>query len=353
MYSKQTMNNQKGEIKFRKLLSQQQVDGEEIFKDEYDFDGIQKILLDRMKETFNQFMSLKEGGINLSPYLEIGSERGQRALVMENDIGVHGAAIDISFDMLKSCEFYSNVFNKENIPLRICCDIYDLPFKTASVPFIFCYATLHHFPSIFPVIDEINRVLSHNGYFFFGDEPYKKSLHFNLYKQRNKIYSREYFSRNKITKIFDTIFSTDICNEEDYNIIENNYISIDTWKKALQCFDQKMVTLFSLGGVDEDLYHPRSILKYWLAFLSGGLISGLCHKPSKESNTEIASIYDCLICPSCKLNSRESQLFYSDNFLQCSYCKKVYLPQDGIFILLSDDKVEKLYPSLLFEQRDD
>ncbi|MEN4006265.1 MAG: class I SAM-dependent methyltransferase [Methanobacteriaceae archaeon] len=141
---------------------------------------MKKILSDRMKKTFEQMILLKESGAVLSPYIEIGAERCQRSLVMENDLKATGAAIDISYDMLKSCDYYKDVFNKSKVPLRICCDANNLPFITNSIPFVFCYETLHHFPDPTPILKEIHRVLSPGGHFFFDDEPYKKVLHIQL-----------------------------------------------------------------------------------------------------------------------------------------------------------------------------
>ena len=42
--------------------------------------------------------------------------------VMENDLGAAGAAVDISFDMLRSGAHYAKVFKRPNVPLRVCCD---------------------------------------------------------------------------------------------------------------------------------------------------------------------------------------------------------------------------------------
>ncbi len=101
----------------------------------------------------------------MTPYIEIGAERCQRSLVMENDLACTGIALDISFDMLRCCEYYAHRFNKPRLPLRICADAYRLPFASGSVPFMFCYDTLHHFPDPVPVIKELFRVLSPGGPF--------------------------------------------------------------------------------------------------------------------------------------------------------------------------------------------
>jgi SAM-dependent methyltransferase len=200
---KQTIDNKLGEIKFRKKLVEQQTKEKHYFDDEFNSEGIEKIINERMEETRNKIMQLTKKNILITPYIEIGAERGQRSLVMENDFGAAGAAVDLSFDMLKSCNYYSAKFNQPKIPLRICTDAYNLPFKSNSIPFVFCYQTLHHFPDPTPIIHEAYRVLCEGGVFLFDDEPYKKNLHLDLYKKRNKVYSKEERERSFIGRTLD------------------------------------------------------------------------------------------------------------------------------------------------------
>ena len=67
--NRQDIKNQQGEIEFRKMLYSQQVEGKMMFNDEYDADGIEKILSERMKKTLNQMNLLQEKGFTLSPYI--------------------------------------------------------------------------------------------------------------------------------------------------------------------------------------------------------------------------------------------------------------------------------------------
>lgn len=139
----QSVKAQQGEIAFRKKLVQQHIEGQNIFHDEFNGAGIEKILAERMKKTLHQMTGLKERGLTISTYIEIGAERCQRALIMENDLGGTGAVLDISYEMLKSCDYYQPKFGKIRSLLRICCDIHRLPIMSNSIPFVFCYETLH------------------------------------------------------------------------------------------------------------------------------------------------------------------------------------------------------------------
>ena len=339
---KQSIKNQMGEIKFRKKLYQQQVEGRCFFNDEYNFEGIQKILIARMKKTYEQMILLKEIGIVLSPYVEIGAERCQRSLVMENDLGATGAAIDISYDSLKSGDYYKEVFNKNKLPLRICCDAYRLPFMSDSIPFVFCYETLHHFPDPTPIVKEIYRVLVPGGHFFFDEEPYKKMLRVPLYRGAKRR-SKESFSASKIRKILDSFFSKMNCNEIEYGIIENHEIPIGVWRQTLSFFEEKNVKLQSKKRISSELFNPKHYLKYLWAYLLGGEISGTCRKSGARIKGEI-SIHDVLICPSCIDNGRESKLDQKNLSFFCKGCGNKFPLIDGVVFLFSSEKFEKLYP---------
>ena len=339
----QSVKSQKGEVEFREKLFQQQVEGKCIFNDEFNAKNIEKILSDRMKKTFDQMSLLKESGLILSPYVEIGAERCQRSLVMENDLGATGAAVDISYHMLKTCDYYKDVFNKSKVPLRICCDANSLPFMSNSIPFLFCYETLHHFPDPIPITKEIHRVLSASGHFFFDEEPYKRVLHINLYKGK-KVHSKERLSASKIKKIFNYFFSEKTCNEVEHGIIENKNISISLWKQALRFFDEKDVKL-KIEFIQSELFNPKSYISFILAYLFGGIISGICGKSGNDINGN-NSIYSVLICPSCMENGSEILLDQRGLSFFCPKCSKEFPMVDRIIFLLSYTRFEELYPEI-------
>jgi ubiquinone/menaquinone biosynthesis C-methylase UbiE/uncharacterized protein YbaR (Trm112 family) len=341
---KQSVESQKGEIEFRKKLFQQQVEGKYIFNDEFDTKGIDKILIDRMQKTSEQMIFLEKTGVGLSPFIEIGAERCQRSLVMENEIGATGCAVDISYDMLRSCEYYKSLFNKSRAPFRICCDANQLPFKSNSIPFVFCYETLHHFPDPTPIVKEIHRVLIPGGNFFFDEEPFRKILHINLYKSK-KIYSKESLNAGYIRKIFDYFFSVKSSNEVEHGIIENEAIPLKIWKQALNCFLEKNVKLRFLKNLDTDLYNPKNYFKNILAFLFGGGISGICRK-SGDSIKQNISIYEILICPSCIENGYESKIDQKNYSFICSHCGDEFPILDNVTFLFTSGKLQELYPEV-------
>jgi SAM-dependent methyltransferase/uncharacterized protein YbaR (Trm112 family) len=346
----QDVANQKAEIEFRKKLYLQQVDGKGIFEDEFDSAGMEKILLERMNKTLAQMALLRDRGIPLTPYIEIGAERCQRSLVMENDLGASGCAVDISHDLLKSCDHYQKVFGKAKAPMRICCDANTLPFKTASIPFVFCYETLHHFPEPAPIVKELYRVLLPEGFFFFDEEPYKRILHVNFY-MGSKIYSQPYLRRSTVRKVLDRLFAAPTCNEVEHGVIENDSISLAQWKNALACFARKDVHLVPTHhfGMQSDLFNPSSYLKYLAVFLLGGTVSGLCQKAGNGAQSR-GVLSDSLICPSCKPTGTEIALNRNDSAFVCTECLKVYPIVDDVVFLFAHDKLAQLYPDI-FQSR--
>jgi SAM-dependent methyltransferase/uncharacterized protein YbaR (Trm112 family) len=343
----QSVENQRGEIEFRKKLYLQQVEGQKIFDDEFDSAGAETVLKQRMDKTLAQMIQLREQGIPLSPYIEIGAERGQRSLIMENDLEASGAAVDISFDLLKSCRYYQRVFGKIKAPMMVCCDVHNLPFKAGSIPFVFCYEMLHHFPDPTPIVEEVHKVLRPTGNFFFDEEPYKRVLHFDLYKGRNE-YSSWSFGGSLIRRAFDRLFSTQVCNEVEHGIIENDNISIAQWRSALGLFSTKSVLLrpTSHPPIESSLFGPRANFKYLLAYLLGGTISGICRKGSAGENGKQLSIEGGLICPSCKQSGKEVSLNREGSSFRCSGCSKAYPVVEDVVFLFAYDKFAELYPEV-------
>ncbi|MBC8466087.1 methyltransferase domain-containing protein [bacterium] len=341
MTDRQTLENQRGEINFRKKLVSQQVDAEQIFTDEFDKSGIESILQERMDDTLRKLSHLSKQGIILSPYLEIGAERCQRSMVVETDLNSRGIAIDLSFDMLRSGEYYSKVWTKD-LPLRICADLYNTPLKSGSLPFIFCYQTLHHFPDPRPLVAEMHRILSSGGVFYFDEEPFKKGFHLNLYKTQ-KVFSSDHINRNVLRKVLDHFFAEYINNEEEHGVIENDDISIASWRRTFNIFNDQEITLSSPGSISSGLYGSKFSLSFRLNYLFGGNISGTCKKKGSLNNS-INSIERALTCPICLADGQEPDMTMGTEALTCTSCQHAFPIIDGIVILMESERMRMLYP---------
>ncbi len=344
MSERQSEQAQRGEIEFRRRLVRQQVSGESLFVDEFDAAGIEEVLRGRMARTLADITPLRDASIARAPWLEIGSERGQRALVMENDLGMPGVAADLSFDMQQSCAHYARTFVRPRLPLRVVCDANDLPFRSDSLPFVFCYETLHHFPDPAPVVREAWRVLAPGGTFLFDEEPFRKVLRFKLARGR-KLYSQESRGAGLARRLLDRFFTEPACNEVEYGIVENHDLPLSTWRRTLAAFADKDVELRSLRVVRSRLYGWREPLTFALAWLLGGAIRGRCRKagtlPDAFVDREAA-----LACPRCVRVVREPVLERIDSGFRCASCECAYPVVDGVAFLLSPGKRATLYPGI-------
>lgn len=340
----QSLESQQGEIRFRRLLVEQQVAGRPVFEDEFDAAGIRAVLERRMADTADAMTRLRGRGVPLSPYLELGAERGQRALVLENDLDARGVAVDLSLDMLRSTAHYAGVFGRPRLPLRICCDVHTLPFRTASLPFVFCYEFLHHFPAPGPVVREVHRVLAPGGWFFFDEEPFRHVLRLRI-GRAPKLYSRDGQRAGLMRRAIHRFFMEHSCNEEDYGILENHEIPLEAWREALAPFPEREVDLWSLRRLRSRLWGERNPLVHRLVSLLGGRIGGLCRKAAGPG-TAVTAMREALVCPECRDRGHDATLQEADGGLCCGECAARYLVRDGVLVLLTRAKRAQLYPEL-------
>jgi SAM-dependent methyltransferase len=349
MGNEQQMENKLGEIAFRRQLFRQHVEGEQVFEDEYSAAEMLEILKARMGKTYCQMRELVARGVNISKYIEVGAERGQRSLVLENDLNAHGFAVDLSYDSLRAARYYAECFHKKKLPIRVCCDAYNLPFRNNSIPFVFCYNTLHHFPDPAPIVAEIHRVLA-PGFFFFDEEPFKRLLHIGLYKRKP---SRRIGAprRNVLVKAFQALFSDVVSNEVEYGIIENEDISCSMWRRILSPFDKVEATLESPLGIHSSLYAPDLSVSHLLNKLMGGSIRALCEKASGQA-LQLENIWEALGCPNCRIRNIQgvedrASLHLGDGVPRCTHCGCTFPVRDGVLFLFAETDLKRLYPDIL------
>lgn len=343
----QTINNQRGEIEFRKQLAKQHVSGEMLLPDYYAKEEHDKILLERMNTTISDIKKLEAQGIKLSPFVELGAERGQRALVLANDFNAEGFAVDISFHQLKTAKHFAQVFNKPRLPIRVCCDVNNLPFRDNSFPFAFCYEFLHHFPSPKPILKGVYRILT-NGVFYFNEEPFKRPK-LPLYKQRHKIYSKSTLRKSRVMRFIESFISEEYCDEREYGILENDDISMKEWRDSIAVFDSKKVEVSSLREKFISELGDKIGLKNLPNLLLGGGISGVCRKENAKQADKPSNLLDLLACPNCLANPNEKTenhppLKQSTSKLECTVCGSSYPIIDDIILLFKKDLFEELYP---------
>ena len=345
---KQSIDHLKSEIRFREKLARQHVAGEVLIDDYITKEDHDALMWERVNTTFTAMQRLKDSGVGLTPFLEVGAERGQRSLVLTNDFNAKGFAVDLSFEQLKTLDYWKEFFKKPELPIRVCCNIYSLPFRENSFRFAFCYQFLHHFPALEPVFREIHRVLAH-GYFFFDEEPYKR-YSLNLYHRK---ISNKPGKLRKIITYLESFIAHQYEVEEEHGIIENDEISLDQWLEALSIFSERKVFLYSAASLLRSEMGKASALKIRLHRMLGGGIGALAKKEAGEkSAAKNEDLYDLLGCPECVPGKPgegrdRAPLVRHPDYVKCEACEKEYPVIDNVIILLPYREMKELYPQFL------
>lgn len=326
-----------GEVKFRQKLVKQHLGKKGLIPEEPSPTEILEILKNRVNATRKILKKLVDQDFPLSPFLEIGAEKGQRSMLLVNEFGAVGFASDLSFESLASAKKFASLLCFKKLPTLVCCDAYCMPFANNSFPFVFSFETLHHFPNPTLIIKEIFRVLTPGGVFYFGEEPVKQTLNLNLWHRSYHLRPFEKFLKAiGILPFVSRIGKT----ETSHGILEEEF-SLITWKKALSSFDKVE------ANVKPVFFGPQSGLikkgRYWqnpklmvqvLMFIQGGGIEGLGIKRGKLKIPKNI----VLICPDCQKKLTNTKKGFS-----CLRCKVQFIEKDNVLMLLPTKLQDKLY----------
>lgn len=350
MATKQTDKNKKGEVTFRKKLAQQFAGKTTVYHGEPSAVQYGEILKDRIRDYAKYFNILKKKRVFLTPYLEIGAGVGQGGMLLENNYGVSGFVTDISYETLVLAPKYKKELRFRKMPVRIACDLYNLPFQTGSIPFIFTFQTLHHLPDPLPAFLEFKRVLSPKGYFYFDEEPVAQVFNLNLWRRDRNL---RWFE--KVLKLFVVLhFISRIGRSEiEHNILEETF-TLKIWEKALSVFSVCHARLtvfpfqFSINRTKTKNAHwlrPPFFKNLLLQTLGGG-IGALCQNTNGRECAKTPTLFDTLACPQCASKPRLSFEAHTET-LSCATCKAAYKKINGVYLLFSKEQMNKFYPEYL------
>jgi uncharacterized protein YbaR (Trm112 family)/SAM-dependent methyltransferase len=339
----QNLSTKKGEVEFRKNLALYQSGSMQHFlPDALSGEETLVLLKKRIEKSRSDFSSLRDSGVILQPYIEIGAERCQRSLLLENEFKSSGIAMDISFEILKFADVVAHELGYKKMPVRVACDVNDLPVRSDSTKFVFCYQTLHHFPDPSLITQQIQRVLSNRGVFFFAEEPVRPALAEHL-----RFYNRKGHKLNALEKLLNRlgilhIISTSGDFERSYDVLEMEF-DLKTWEHTCDGFKE---VAFEVSKIK--LTRDPKALKNKLANLVGGNITGKCRifKDAKES-PKIENVIDMLTCPVCSCSPLE---IIKSHGLYCTNCEIHYPEIDGIIFLFDPALGKELYPQIFMKK---
>lgn len=363
MNNLQPLSAKLGEVRFRQKLVKQHLGKENSFTGEPGQKEIITILKERIDTTRRIFKRLEARGITLSPFLEIGAEKGQRSMVLVNDFGAGGFASDISYQSLKSGAEFAKILGYNKLPALVCCDAYHLPFTSGSIPFVFCFETLHHFPDPAPILKEVFRILTPGGVFYFGEEPVKQSFNLRLWRRGYRLNPLERFLKTLgILPFLSRIGATEV----SHGILEEEF-SFRTWKIALKPFSkvEGLVSPVFFGPKSKFFkngsgWKNPSLATLFLVHLQGGGIECLAIKEGKPRTNNLTvrelgnfdqqnivvrgksyhvkTSNEMLICPDCK-----SKLLKKESKSICPNCKRQFNLKEKVLMLLPTNIQKKLY----------
>jgi uncharacterized protein YbaR (Trm112 family)/SAM-dependent methyltransferase len=344
--AKQSLGNKQAEVQFRRKLMKQNRGEACCFIEEPDSSDVFVMIEERMQRTREMVEGIHAAGIAIEPFLEVGAERCQRALVLENEFDMRGIAADISLDSLMFAERIAVKYGYQKLPVRICCDANNLPIRPNSLPFTFCYQTLHHFSDPSPIVASLQRILSNEGSFYFDEEPVRMKGRIPMFRRGNKPVG---FVQKTLAKMKLLDFVSDTGRAEVEAGVTETDFTLGQWKDLLDGFDIAEVT------VDSRLVHGKKLARLldtngfsrlWVE-LMGGNIHGLCHKKQKAEAATVPAVHDMMdafICPECLESGAENRLASSNGRLLCSTCGTTFPIVNGIHMLLTKKLGTTLYP---------
>lgn len=351
----QPLSAKKGEVIFRKKLTQQHFTDKQVFPQEYTKNEMQQVLLKRTDRARKDFIYLQQRGIPLSPFLEIGAGHGHASLVLANEFGATGFATDLANEPLVSIHKTAKELSFSRLPKLLICDTERLPFADNSFPFIFCYQTLHHFPHPAAVTREIARVLVPGGWFFFAEEPVKQKFNLSLWYRPTKLrWWEKILKATLILPFISRIGKTEI----EHGILEETF-TLGVWKEALDkfyCVEANLApfpfgpqgTLKKISG-RWDRKNFRSFFNRLFLFFLGGEIRAIAQKrphTKAQKNLRILPQLRCVNCPPDNLG-RRPLLKKKLKKLSCPICSASYPQMKQVPILLPKKLMQDLYPKFL------
>ena len=269
----QTDVQKKAEVNFRKDLYRKHVLEENILETEYKLDELLSILKTRIQTTEKKFKEIKsvysiKPGVKV---LEVGSERCQRLAVAGKIFKAKPLGVDISYESLKSSDFFMEKLNYPTDFFRVCTDVYKLPFADGVFDIIYCFETLHHFPDPINVVNEVRRVLKKGGLLVVSEEPVKRFLNLGLRLTPKKNILVKFLKKTKLA----ALLFKEGKNEMTYGIYEG-VLSLS--------FIKEFLNLFKTEKADVRILNKRfnltrnTLVNKVIIFLLGGEFEGVFKK---------------------------------------------------------------------------
>jgi SAM-dependent methyltransferase/uncharacterized protein YbaR (Trm112 family) len=288
-------------------------------------------------------------GETLTPFLEIGANAGHTSLMLVNDYGAEGLALDISADSLRHGYALMDRWGVARGPLRIAGDALRLPVRDNSLRFVMACQMLSQFMDIEAVFVEVKRVLAPGGVFFFCEEPMRRRLTLRLwrapYYEQMKPWERRLWDWGLLPFLVRDVVGAG--QEESFGIRQNHTMYLNDWRRLLERhFPQRDYRLFVPERGPWEKAVKRVAIRldpYRSPWRAAGLLGGTLAAAARKEGVApraAAPLDRLLVCPDCGGDLQADET----GTLRCAACAYQAPFADGVYNLLPSAMRAELYP---------
>lgn len=289
----------------------------------------------------------------LTPFLEIGANAGHTSLMLENEFGARGFALDISADSLRHGYALMDQWGVTKGPVRMAGDALRLPFRDGSLQTVFAFQMLSQFMDIESVLVEVKRVLAPGGVFFFAEEPMRRWMTLRLwrcpYEEQMKPWERRLNRWGLLPFLVQDVIGAG--QEESFGIRQNHTMNLSHWHALIRKhFGAQQYRLFvpERGWLERAVKRAAVSLdpyrsEWRAARLLGGTLAAACRKEGTApaaAEGGLPAFENLLQCPDCGGTLGRN----SAEMLHCTTCDYSAALEGGVYNLLNSRDRRELYP---------
>jgi SAM-dependent methyltransferase/uncharacterized protein YbaR (Trm112 family) len=286
----------------------------------------------------------------LTPFLEIGANAGHTTLMLANEFGSDGFALDISEDSLRHGYALMERWKVSRGPMRVAGDALHLPFRDNSLRFVVACQMLSQFMDIEAVFVEAKRVLMPGGAFFFCEEPMRRLLTLRLwrapYYEQMSAWERRLWDWGLLPFLVRDVVGAG--QEENFGIRQNHTMYLNDWRDLLdRHFPHHEFRLFVPERGPLEKAAKRAAIRLdphrstWrAAHLLGGTVAAVGRKIGTPPDFPETRLEHLLRCPDCGADLPMDE----DRNLVCASCGYWAGLHEGVYNLLPSATRAELYP---------
>jgi len=287
----------------------------------------------------------------IEPFLEIGANAGHTSLMLENEFGARGFALDISADSLRHGYALMSEWGVPRGPIRMAGDALRLPFRDESLQCVLAFQMLSQFMDIEAVFLEVKRVLAPGGVFVFAEEPMRRLATLRLwrcpYEEQQTPWERTLNRWGLLPFLVRDVIGAG--QEESFGIRQNHTMYLSDWHALVtKHFAAHEYSTFvpERGWLERGVKRAAVALdphgsEWRAARLLGGTLAAICRKAGVSPKREMPEAFETLLrCPDCAGSLARD----ASETLRCAGCGYEATLDGGVYNLINGVDRKELYP---------